>query len=260
MVEQKTIFVTAGAKNTGYAIAEHFAKNGYCVALSSRNMDAAKKAAAKISAEFSVKAEGYELDLLYPDEIEKVFANIKNDFGRLDIFVANAAHLGVDFDIFNTSVKDYDEIMNTNVRGTFFCCRQAALIMREQKYGSIVIMGSVQYKGGIWGRTVYSTSKGALASLTRNLAFELGQYNIRANIVVAGAIHTDRWDKLTEDKAASRRVNYPLGREASMQEIANAVFYLGTDLSGSVTGIDLLMDSGLMTCLLPYAKNDCSAK
>ena len=99
-------------------------------------------------------------------------------------------------------------------------------------------------------------SKAALSSLVKNMAYELGEYGIRTNNVVAGAIHSERWDSLSEDELTKRRMRYPIGRESTEQEIANAVFYLGTDLSATVTGIDLVVDSGLSVCLLPYGKQN----
>ena len=86
------------------------------------------------------------------------------------------------------------------------------------------------------------------------MAFELGEYGIRANNIVAGAIHSNRWDVLSEEVKAQRRSRYPVGRESTEDEIANGVFYLGTDLSASTTGTDLVIDSGISVCLLPYSK------
>jgi len=250
----KTIFITGATENTGYAIARHFAKNHFNVAISSRVREKAEAAARKIEEDFGVQARGYELDLTDTDNISDVFSRIKKDFGTLDVFVPNSAHLGVGYGIFNTTPEIFDEITRVNERGTFFCCQNAAKIMKEQRSGNIVIMGSIQYTGAVRGRTVYSMTKGALASLTRNLAYELAEYNIRVNYIVAGAIHTNRWDNSPDDVVMKRRSQYPLGREASGEDIANAVYYLATDLSSNITGIDLVIDAGLSVCLLPYKK------
>lgn len=250
----KTIFITGATENTGNVIARHFAQKGFNVAISSRRRKKAEAAAREIEAEFGVEAQGYALDLSDTNNIAEVFSKIKSDFATIDVFVPNSANLGVDFNIFNTTPDDFDEITRINERGTFFCCQNAAKVMKEQMTGSIVIMGSIQYMGAVRGRTVYSMTKGALASLTRNLAFELAEYNIRVNNIVAGAIHTQRWDNMSDDIVQKRRNQYPLGKEASAIDIANAVYYLGTDLSSNITGIDLVIDAGLSTCLLPYNK------
>ena len=84
------------------------------------------------------------------------------------------------------------------------------------------------------------------------MAIELAQYHIRANCIIAGAIRTDRWDGQTPEQEAKRRANWPLGIESTGEDIANGVFYLGTDLSKTVTGTELTVDSGISISLLPY--------
>jgi NAD(P)-dependent dehydrogenase (short-subunit alcohol dehydrogenase family) len=102
---------------------------------------------------------------------------------------------------------------------------------------------------------VYSLTKAAFSVLVKNLAFELGEYHIRANNVVAGAIHSERWNALSEEEIATRRARYPVGRESTEEEIANAVYFLGSDQSATVTGTDLTVDSGISVCVLPYSKS-----
>ena len=120
--------------------------------------------------------------------------------------------------------------------------------------GSIVTIGSVQGTGAVPGRTVYAISKAALSMLVKSMAYELGQFGIRVNNIVAGAVHSQRWDGLSEQELASRRSRYPVGRESSEEEIANAVYFLGSEQSASITGTDLTVDSGITACLLPYQK------
>ncbi len=252
----KTVFVTGAVRNTGFAIAKHFAQNNYNIALSSRSLENATEVASKIEKEYSVKARGYALELTDVSDIKRVFEEIEKDFGGLDVFVANSANLGIGYDLLSTEEEDYYDITDVNIKGTFFCCKYAAELMKKQRGGSIVTIGSVQSKGAVRGRTVYSMTKAALSVLVKNMAYELGEYGIRANNVVAGAIHSERWDSLSEDELIKRRSRYPVGRESTEQEIANAVFYLGTELSATVTGIDLIVDSGLSVCLLPYGKQN----
>lgn len=251
-MNNKTVFITGAAKNTGLAIAERFARDGCNIALSSRDAGAAAKTADELMARYPVKAAGYGLDLKDPMDISRVFAQIKSDFGRLDVFVGNSADLAVDMDLLTVTPEEFDSVTGVNIKGNYFCCQNAAKVMKNNGGGAIVLIGSVHYKQAIWGRSLYSMSKGALASLTRSMAVELGACGIRANCLVAGAIHTERWDSVTDEQNNLRRNNYPAGRESYTEEIAEGVFYLGSDMSKTVTGTDLTIDSGISVCLLPF--------
>lgn len=252
----KTLLITGATHNTGFAIARLFAQKGYNIALTSRNKSRAAEASAFIEKEFSVTAKGYALDITDTSNITAIFEEVKKDFGTIDVFVANSANLGLGCGVMNTTETDFDDIVSTNIKGTFFCCRTVAGIMKNQGGGSIVTIGSVQGTGAVRGRCIYSMSKAAVSALVKNMAFELGEYNIRANNVIAGAIHSSRWDNLSDEEISLRRSRYPLGRESTEEEVANAVFYLGSELSSSVTGTDLTIDSGISVCILPYNKEE----
>lgn len=248
-----TVLITAGAKNTGFAIAEKFAENGYDVAITSRSSEEIAKAAAAIREKYGVKVKGYAMELTDVAGIRVVFAEIKADFGRLDTFVANAANLGVGNDFLDIDEDEYDSVVDVNLKGSFFSAQEAARIMKEQETGgAIVFMSSVHSHQCIFGRSLYSASKGGINILMRAMAIELAQYHIRANCIIAGAIRTDRWDGQTPEQEAKRRANWPLGIESTGEDIANGVFYLGTDLSKTVTGTELTVDSGISISLLPY--------
>lgn len=247
-----TVFITGATKNTGYAVACKFASEGFDVAISSRDRKSADEAAKKIAEKYSVKTKGYVLDISSVKEIKGVFEDIIKTFGRLDTFVANSAALGVDYDILSVTEEDFDDLMDVNLKGTYFCCQRAAMIMKEQNGGSIVIISSVHSHETIWGRSLYTVSKGGLNALAKSIAIELGVYNVRANAIIAGAIKTDRWDRFTDEQIAKRRENWPLGLESTGEDIANGAYYLGTDLSKTVTGTELTIDSGVLVSLLPF--------
>jgi NAD(P)-dependent dehydrogenase (short-subunit alcohol dehydrogenase family) len=247
-----TVFITAGSKNTGYAIAEKFAMEGYNVAISSREIAEAQEAAKIISEKYNVKSKGYKLEITDINEIKSVFKSIKEDFGGLDTFVANAANLGVDMKFLTVTEEEFGSVVDTNLKGSFFCAQQAAHIMKEQGKGSIIFISSVHSKQAIFGRSLYTASKGGINALSKAMSIELAQYGIRSNCILAGAIRTNRWDNLTPEQEAARRANWPLGIESTGEDIANGVFYLGTDLSKTVTGSELAIDSGILNSLLPY--------
>lgn len=246
------MFVTGAVKNSGLAIAEKFAKEGFDVAISSRNGEEAEKTAERLAKTYGVRARGYALDLTDPKDVERVFGRIKADLGRLDTFIANSANLGLDMGILNSTPEDFEAVMNVNLRGTFFCCQQAARMMKEQGGGAIVLISSVHSKACIRGRCLYSVSKGALNTLAKAIAIELGEDHVRANSLLAGAIRTDRWDDLDDGQIAARRRNWPVGVESTGEDIANAAFYLGSDLSRTVSGTELAVDSGILASLLGF--------
>lgn len=252
----KTVLITGATVNTGLAIAKKFASQGYNVAITSRNQAKAQEVASDIEKAFGICAKGYQLSFSNATEIDTVFEQVERDFSGLDVFVANAAALGIGYGTLNTDEEKFHEIIDVNVKGTFFCCQAAAKIMIRHGGGSIVTIGSVQGTAAVRGRAVYSMSKAAISLLAKNLAYELGEYHIRANNVVAGAIHSDRWDVLSEEEIAARRARYPVGRESTEEEIANAVYFLGSEQSASITGTDLTVDSGISICLLPYTKSN----
>ena len=115
-----------------------------------------------------------------------------------------------------------------------------------------MFLSSVQSKGAVEGRTVYSTSKAAVNMLSKCLAFDLAPYKIQCNTLIVGAIHSDRWDVLDEETRQKRRAAYPSGRESYPEDVANAVMYFAKDCPETVTGAELAIDSGLMLNLLPY--------
>lgn len=249
---RKVALITGAVRNSGLAIAQRFAAEGWDVCITSRKAADAQAVAADIEKAYGVKAVGYSLDLEDCKDIQRVFDHVKETFGRLDAFVGNSANLGINQNVMDMTPEDFNGVMNVNIRGNFFCSQQAAKIMRENGGGSIVLIGSVHYKGAVYGRAAYAISKGAVASMVNNLAFELAEFGIRVNQVVPGAIRTDRWEGVAPEEEARRRANWPLGIESTGEDIANAVWFMASEQSKTVTGTELVVDSGILTCLLSY--------
>ncbi len=250
------IVITGAAKNTGFAIARRFAKEGYNVCITSRTGEQANNAAEKIMKEYhGIIAAGYEMETANVARIREVFGQIKQQFGRLDVFVANATATGYNQNILNSTEEDYDFMMNSNTKGYFFCSQEAARIMVDQERGNIILIGSVHSKRPVPNRILYGLSKCGIDGLHRSIAYELAKYNIRCNCLIAGAVWNDRWEGMTEEDFASRRDNWPLGIESYPDDIANAAYFLGSEQSATITGTELVVDSGVTACLLKYDKN-----
>ena len=249
----RVVLITGAARNTGFAVARRFAKEGYDVCITSRSAQSAEAAALQVGKEFpDIRTLGLAMEQSNLGQVEAAFSRVRETFGRLDVFVANAADLAVGYHIYNTTPEDWDRIMNVNVRGAFFCCQQAARLMGEGS--AIVFISSVHANASIVGRVVYSTSKAALGGMMRSLALELAGQGTRVNSVIAGAIWTDRWAAQTPEETQKRRRKYPAGRESSPDEIAAAVWFLSNPDNPTVTGTELTVDSGISVCLLPYDK------
>ena len=251
----KAVFVTGAVRNLGLAIARRFAREGWDVALSSRDEADALKTAETLKAEFPQQNFlGLKMDPALVPDIREAFRRIGERFGRLDAFVSNAAHLAVDYNTFNMTEDMWDAVMDANARGTFFCCQQAVPLMEKAGGGSIVAISSVHANQSITGRVAYSASKAAINAMMRCMAVELGYLNIRANAILAGAIWSERWERQTPEETRQRRKKYPAGRESSPDEVAGAVWYLCSDDARTVTGTEMTVDSGISICLLPYDK------
>ena len=249
---RKVALITGAVRNSGLAIARRFAKEGYDICVTSRKAIDAERTADELSKEFGVAAVGCGLDLQNVEDIRRVFAVVDKSFGRLDVFVGNSADLGVGQTVLEITPEEFDSVMNVNIRGNFFCCQEAAKLMMRNHSGAIVLIGSVHYRGAVYGRIAYAASKGAVASMVHNLAFELAEHGIRVNQVVPGAIRTDRWNDTTPEQAAKRRENWPLGIESTGDDIANSVYFMASDQAKTITGTELVVDSGTLACVLTY--------
>lgn len=244
-MSENHILITAGATNTGYGIAEKFVREGWNVHITSRSAERSEEAAAKLRAQNpDAKVYAAALELRNPEEIFDFFADFRNNFGRLDAFVQCAADLGITkHDIFDFTVEEMDSLLETNLRGGFFACREAARIMKDARKGSIITLSSVTYDYCVRNRVGYITTKGGIVSMTKAMALDLAPFGIRVNCILPGLVTTDRWDRMPDAEKARRRAVYPL-RESYPSDIANAAWYLATDMSENVTGTEMVVDGG----------------
>ncbi|MBC8595915.1 SDR family NAD(P)-dependent oxidoreductase [Qingrenia yutianensis] len=257
MTDKPVVFVTGAARNIGLAVAKKFAKEGYNVCLTSRSEKSADLAAREIMSEYpGVTAKGYAMLTNDVNQIRETFRKVREDFGRVDALVSNAADPGYNQSILSTTPEQFDYVMSSNAKGYFFCCQEAAKLMIENgTHGSIVLVGSVHSKRALPNRIVYASSKGAIDVMNRNMCYELGKYGIRSNLLVVGAVYNDRWSCYTPEDYEKKRANWPLGMESYPEDIANAVYFLSSDSAKTISGSELTVDSGVMSVLLSYNKN-----
>ncbi len=255
MKSRPVALITGATKNTGFATATRFAKEGYDVCVTSRDKKEAQAAAKKIMKMYpEISAKGYGVQTYDVQQIREAFQDVKERFGRLDVMVANATATGF-HSLVSTTPEQFDFVMDCNAKGYFFCCQEAAKIMIPQKSGAMVLIGSVHSHGAIPKRITYAASKGAIDVISRNAAYELGKYGIRCNCIVAGAIWNNKWEGMSQEELQKRRDNWPLAIESVPENIANAVFFLASDQAATITGSELVVDSGVSACVLQYDKN-----
>ncbi len=254
---KKSVFITGAVVNTGFGVAEKFAKEGYTVFIGSRSVEAAAEAAAKITAKYGVFSKGYKAESTMSEaELKEVFDDMRQKGYLLDCLVLNAANLGIKQEFLTVSVEDFEDVIHTNIVWNFELARQAVLHMMEKGKGSIVFVNSNTAYRCIPDRIAYSASKSGALGMMRALAFDLGKYNIRVNAVLPGMIKTDRWEN-NYNNCKSALSNYtPLGDIADFEDIANAVYYFGGDDSKNTTGAELVVDGGNMIQLYPIIPDE----
>ena len=258
---KKAMFITGGTVGTGLATAEKFAENGFSVIITSRSEERAQQTADYISEKYGVFAKGYGLDI----RNEQAVIDIFNDIDKCDCFVEtvvlNSADMGFGNDpvkgmpFFEVSVEEFQRVFETNLVWNFTIVRQAALRMKEHHKGAIVFFSSNTAYRAIPNRSAYCASKGGINAMSKAFAIDLGPYGIRSNVVLPGTIKTERWVKMGSKQIVNGELT-PIGDISDFEDIANAAFYLGTDLSKNVTGTEITVDGGMSCQLYPQVLSE----
>lgn len=262
---KKSVFVTGGTVGTGLCIAETFAKAGYNVIITSRSGERAHEAARQVAQKHGVFAKGYALDIRDEDRIKEIFADIDDNDCFVETVVLNSADLGFGtdpakgMDFFTQSVEDFQRVFETNLVWNFMIVRQAALRMKEYNKGAIVFISSNTAYRAIPNRAAYCASKGGINAMSKAFAVDLGKYGIRSNVVLPGTIKTERWKAMGSKQIVNGQLT-PIGDISDYEDIANAAFYLGTDLSKNVTGTEIIVDGGMSCQLYPQELNTLKAE
>lgn len=247
---KKAVLVTGAASGTGFSIAERFAKEGYAVFITSRNLAEAEKSACKIRQTFNTYAFGLKISSGSMGDVDAAFEQIEQSGYELHALVLNAADLGINMPALTTDINDWMRVINTNLGWNFKITQSAARLMTGQG-GSIVFVSSNTATRAIKNRSAYIASKGGINSLVKALAVELGEYGIRVNAVAAGSIKTVRWDALSAEAQEEKKRRVPINDFAEFEDIANAVWFMSCDMSKNITGTILTVDGGADAQLFP---------
>lgn len=243
-MDKKTALVTGASRGIGRAVAVKLAKMGMNVVVNfAGNESAAEETVALCKAE-GAEAIAIKADVKDKASVEAMFSEVKEAFGSLDVLVNNA---GVTRDNLIIALKeeDFDEVMDTNLKGSFLCSQLAAKMMIRKRSGCIVNLSSVVGLHGNAGQSNYSASKAGIVGLTKSLAKELSGRNIRVNAVAPGFIATDMTDVLSEETKEAMVKEIPLGKIGEPADIAETVAFLVSDSAKYITGQILSVDGGM---------------
>ena len=243
----KVVLVTGGNRNTGLDIVEKFVREGARVFMCGSSAESTAKGAEALMARGIDGVVSLPCDISDAVQVKALFDTVEREAGRLDILVNNAADQGLGLGgPLEMDPESILKVMNTNVKGGFQVTQTACnrFFMKQETLGAVVFLSSNTAMRAIRNRTAYCASKGAINSMVRALALDLAPLGIRVNCCAPGYIYTERWDALDPAKAARRRLNCPLRKEAKGSDIANVVAFLASDDSANMTGEIVTCDAG----------------
>jgi len=228
----RSVLVTGGNRGIGRAIAEAFLAQGDQVAVTTRNGGAPEGAL------------DLRCDITDPAAVDQAFAAAEAAHGPVEILVANAG-ITNDTLLLRMSEDDWSSVIDTNLTGSFRVTKRAAKGMLRLKRGRIIFISSVVGLLGSAGQVNYAASKSGLVGMARSLARELGSRSITANVVAPGFVDTDMTEVLTDEQKSKIMGQVPLGRYASVDEVASVVTWLASDGAAYITGAVIPVDGGL---------------
>ena len=240
----RTALVTGGSRGIGRAICLELAAQGANIAVNFAGREDAARETAEACRALGVRAEIYQADVSSAADCETLVKTVREQFGSLDILVCNA---GVTKDglLMTAKEEDFDKVLDTNLKGAYFCMKAAARLMVRQKYGRIVNLSSIVGLRGNAGQTSYAASKAGIVGLTKAAAKELATKNITVNAVAPGFIETDMTAVLPEKARQAMLATIPQGKIGAAEDVARAVAFFAQEESSYITGQVLCVDGGM---------------
>ncbi len=241
-LEKRNAIVTGGSIGIGAAIAIAMAKEGANVAINYRKHDTEANEVVKQIGALGRRGLAVKADVANFNDAQAMVHNVVKEFGRLDVLVCNAG-ITRDSVVWKMSEQMWDEVITTNLKGYFNYIHAAADYFKNQRYGKIVNITSINGLRGKFGQSNYSASKGGIIALTKAVARELGKFNVNVNAVAPGMTETEMAAGLPQEWLQRAIDETVLGRLAKTDDIANVVIFLASDRSRHVTG-DVINVSG----------------
>jgi NAD(P)-dependent dehydrogenase (short-subunit alcohol dehydrogenase family) len=254
-LKERVAIVTGGGSGIGKAIALAFASEGAAVIVASRTLSHLEEVAGEIQLKGG-KAKAIEADISDEEQVRSLVAQTLSEYGKIDILVNNsAAPVGVDYNVVDMDLKEWNRILSVNLTGTMLCSKEVLKDMIPRKSGNIINISSFAGVSGSPQRSSYCASKWGVIGLTETLAIEVGEYNIRVNSICPAATDSERFQNAVKLRAASLGMTYEemmgkmlaqysLKRIANALEIATVAVCLASDDFSAVTGQNIIVSCG----------------
>ena len=244
--KEKVAIITGSGRGIGKEIARRLAAEGASVVISDINFDMARETAREIESSFKAKVSSLHADVKKGKDINEMVESTMREFGHIDILVNNAGIMypsGID----DISEEEWDEVLDVNLRGVFFCSQAVSPFMRERRQGGILNIASVAGKvGGVASGAHYSVSKAGVICLTKMFAKVLAPFGVRVNAIAPGPVDTDMSQLFSPQQREDLLKICPLGRFADTGDIAEAALFLLSDGAKHITGEVMDVNGGML--------------
>ena len=245
MLTGKTAIVTGGSRGIGRSIALELAKNGANIVINYAGSEAKAQSVVEEIEQLGVKAHKFQADVADEAQVKEMVKSAIDSFGSVDILVNNA---GITRDnlIMRMKESEFDQVINTNLKGVFVCTKAVTRQMMKQRSGRIINVASIVGVSGNPGQANYVAAKAGVIGLTKTTAKELASRNILVNAIAPGFISTDMTDQLTDEQRAGMLGLIPLAKLGEPEDVAKVVRFLASDDSNYITGQTIHIDGGMV--------------
>lgn len=245
MLKNKNAIVTGGARGIGREIATNLAKNGANIAINYRTYNKDLEKLVSELEDYNVKVLTYKCDVSNEEEVEAFIKEVKDKFNSIDILVNNAG-ITKDGLILRMSEKDFTDVLDINLKGTFNMTKAVSKIMVKQRQGKIINISSVVGVAGNAGQCNYAASKAGVIGFSKSIARELASRNINVNVIAPGYINTDMTKVLSDNIKEEILKTIPMKKIGDPIEVANLALFLSSNLSDYITGQVINVDGGMV--------------